>query len=302
MNWKNLGKALLFPHIILLFLLLPISAVLLIYAMTSPESASPIAIASYVLSAYTLTIWCARVPELYRRLQAFRRENKYARIWQTNTRLRVNITLYSSFLWNAAYAVFQFGLGVIHHSTWFYAMAAYYLVLAVMRCSLANFIRKHKPGEQLKEELKRYRACGILFLLLNIALAVMVFFLLYWNKTFYHHEITTIAMAAYTFGSLTLAIVNVIKYRKYCNPVYSAAKAINLTAACVSMLTLESTMLTTFSDATFSLTDRRIMLGISGIAVSAFVIVIAVYMILHSTRGLRALAQERKEPNRTHGK
>ena len=39
--------------------------------------------------------------------------------------------------------------------------------------------------------------------------------IVYLNKTFIHHEITTITIAAYTFTSLTFAIINFIKYKKY---------------------------------------------------------------------------------------
>ncbi len=57
----------------------------------------------------------------------------------------------------------------------------------------------------MREELIKYRNCGIAFLLMNLALSLMVFFMVYWNRTFEHHQITTIAMAAYTFGSMTMA-------------------------------------------------------------------------------------------------
>ena len=144
----------------------------------------------------------------------------------------------------------------------------------------------------MMEELRKYRACGIVFLVMNLALALMIFFMVYWNRTFEHHEITTIAMAAYTFGSMTMAIMNVVKYRKYNSPVYSASKAISLAAACVSMLTLESTMLTTFSDGTMTLTDRRIMLGATGVAVCAFIIAMAIYMIVQSSKKLKLLKTE----------
>ena len=144
----------------------------------------------------------------------------------------------------------------------------------------------------MREELIKYRNCGIAFLLMNLALSLMVFFMVYWNRTFEHHEITTIAMAAYTFGSMTMAIMNVVKYRKYNSPVYSASKAISLAAACVSMLTLESTMLTTFSDGTMTLTDRRIMLGATGVAVCAFIIAMAIYMIVQSSKKLKLLKTE----------
>ena len=49
---------------------------------------------------------------------------------------------------------------------------------------------------------------GIVFLIMNLALALIIFFMVYWNRTFHRHEITTIALAAYTFTSLAFAIVS----------------------------------------------------------------------------------------------
>ena len=144
------------------------------------------------------------------------------------------------------------------------------------------------------EELQKYRACGIVFLVMNLALALMIFFMVYWNRTFHHHEITTIALAAYTFTSLTLAIINTVKYRKYNSPAYSASKAISLASACVSMLTLESTMLTTFGEGTVDLAGRRLFLGLSGGVISALIIAMAVYMIVQGTKKIK-LIQSAKE-------
>lgn len=107
-----------------------------------------------------------------------------------------------------------------------------------------------------------------IFLAMNTALALIIFFMVYWNRTFDHNMITAIAMAAYTFTTFTVAIINLIKYRKYNSPILFASKTISMAAACVSMLTLESTMLTTFNDGSMSLASRRIMLGTTGTAVS----------------------------------
>ena len=292
MDWRKIGKTLLYPHIAIMLVLLPVATVLLVYSMVFIGTESVIAYLSYVLAAYTLTVWCFRIPWLIRFIKSFKNENKYAQIWLSDTRLRVNVSLYGSLLWNTAYAVFQLGLGFWHHTFWFYSLAGYYICLAIMRFFLVQHTRKHNAGERMREELIKYRNCGIAFLLMNLALSLMVFFMVYWNRTFEHHETTTIAMAAYTFGSMTMAIMNVVKYRKYNSPVYSSSKAISLAAACVSMLTLESTMLTTFSDGTMTLTARRMMLGVTGAAVCAFIIAMAIYMIVQSSKKLKLLKTE----------
>ena len=289
MDWKKLGKSILFPHIAIMLVLLPVAIVFLVYSMIFIGTESIVAYISYVLAFYTLTVWCCKIPKLIRFFKVFKDKNKYARLWQDDARLRVNVSLYGSLLLNTAYAVFQLGLGFYHASFWYYSMAAYYISLVIMRFFLVRHTSRHQPGEKMQEELIKYRNCGIVFLVMNLALSVMIFFMVYWNRTFRHHEITTIAMAAYTFTAFTLAIINVVKYSKYNSPVFSASKAISLAAACVSMLTLESTMLTTFNDGTMDILSRKIMLGASGGVVSVFIVAMAIYMIVQSSKKIKLL-------------
>lgn len=291
MDWKKIGKVLLFPHLAIMITLLPVATVFLVYSMVFLGTESVLAITSYVLAAYTLTVWCVKIPYLIRFFKTFKSENKYARRWLEDDRLRVSVSLYGSFLWNVIYAVFQLWLGFYHRSFWFYSMAGYYISLAIMRFFLVRYTTKNRPGERMRAELVRYRACGWIFLVMNLALALMVFFMVYWNRTFHHHQITTIALAAYTFTSFTTAIISIVKYRKYQSPVYSAAKAIGLAAACVSMLTLTSTMLTAFGDGSMSLLENRIMLGAVGGAISAFIIAMAIYMIVRANREMKQITE-----------
>ena len=292
MSWKKIGKALLFPHIAILVLLLPVATVLLVGSMVFLGTESPIAYVSYGLSAYTLTVWCARIPRLVRFLRIFKNENRLARRWRDDARLRVNVSLYGSLAWNTLYGLFQLWLGFYHHTFWFCSLGAYYICLAVMRFFLALHTRRYGPGERMERELRKYRACGWVFLLMNLALSLIVFFMVYWNRTFEHHMITAIAMAAYTFTALTLAIVNVVRFRKYNSPVFSATKAISLAAALVSMLTLESTMLTAFGGESMTAIRQKWMLGATGGGISLIIVAMAIYMIVTATKKLKALRTE----------
>ena len=292
MGWKKLGKALLFPHIAIMILLVPIATALLVWSMVFVGTESVIAYISYVLAAYTLTVWCFRIPYFIQCMKTFKDENKYVRKWQDDTRLRVNVSLYGSLAWNALYGILQLWLGFYHHTFWFYSLGAYYICLGVMRFFLVRHTTRYAPGERMQAELKKYRACGIVFLVMNLALALIIFFMVYWNRTFEHHMITAIAMAAYTFTALTTAIINVIKYRKYNSPVFSASKAISLAAALVSMLTLESTMLTTFSEGTMTVMEQKIMLGATGSVISILIVATAIYMIVVGTKKLKQFKTE----------
>ncbi len=289
---KKICKTLLFPHVVVMLILLPVATVLLIYAMVFLGVKSIPAYMAYVIATYTLTVWCIKIPKLIYSLKKFKQQNEYMAIWTKDVHLRVNVSLYGSFIWNVAYAVLQLCLGLYHSSFWYYSMAGYYISLAVMRFYLSRYTRKYKAGERRKAELLRYRTCGIIFLALNLTLTVMIFFMVYWNRTFRHHEITTIAMAAYTFTTFTFAIINIVKYRKYKSPVYSASKAISLAAACVSMLTLETTMLTTFGEVTTDVFTKRIFLSVSGGVISVFIVFMALYMIARSNRELKIVSKD----------
>lgn len=292
MDWKKLGKVLLFPHIAWLPVLLPVAACTLTYGMIFLGESDPLRIGSYVLSAYTLTIWCVRVPAIIRYWKSFKNNNRLVKRWLGDIHLRMKVILTGNVLWNSAYGVLQLGLGIYHRSAWFYALAGYYFSLAVMRSFLMRHTIRHQPGEKQTQELRHYRSCGWVFLLTNLALSAMMFYMIYEKRMVRHHEITTIAMAAYTFTSLTMAIINVVKYRKYNSPVFSASKAISLASACVSMLTLEGTMLATFQNETMTPQIQRLFMVISGGAISILIITMAIYMIGKANRTIRYLEEQ----------
>ncbi len=298
MQWKKIAKHLLFPHISILILLLPVSAVLLVYSAVALSEKGWISYVSYAVAAYTLTVWCVRMPQIIRWGKAFRQHNPYARRWLEDARLRINVSLTGATLWNVGYGLLQLGLGIYHRSAWFYSLAFYYIFLAIMRFFLVRHSVRNRPGEKMREELVRYRLCGWVFLMMNLALSVMMFYMVAKKRAVAHHEIVTISMAAYTFFTFTMAIVNVIKYRKYQSPVFSAAKAISLAAAFVSMLTLESTMLITFDNGTVTDFKRQMLMGTSGAVIFLAVIAMALYMIVQSTKKLRILNREVQNGNK----
>lgn len=287
MKAKKIINALLFPHTAIMILLIPLGAGLLTYSMLKLDDTSPVRIGAYVIAFYALLVWSLRAPRIIRFFADFKNGNRYIVKWTRDVHLRINVTLSANVLWNGAYAALQLGTGIYHRSSWFYTLAAYYAMLAVMRFFLVRYTLRHRPGENMRRELKYYRACGVIFLIMNTALSGMMLHMIRENRVMRHHEVTTIAMAAYTFLTLTLAIINVIRYRKYNSPAMSAAKAVSLAAACVSMLTLENTMLTTFDKSNMTPQVRLLFLSLSGGVISAFIIAMAIYMLVKSTRNIK---------------
>ena len=287
-NWKKLGYNLLYPHIAIIICLLPISIAFLVLSLIYLEVQSIISIFSYLFAFYLLLVICFRIPRIIKFFKTFKQENKYMQEWCSNAHLRMNISLYFSLIWNISFAIFQLVLGFQHQSFWFYSMFAYYAMLAFIRFYLVKHTRKYRANELAEVELKKYITSGFLLLFLNLALSVIVFFIVHFNKTFTHHMITTIAIATYTFTTFTFAIITSIKYRKYKSPIYSAAKNISLIAASASILTLETTMLTTFSK-NANILFNQLILSLTGIAVTSFTITMSIIMIVKGKKEIKKL-------------
>ncbi len=290
-RFKKILWKFLFPHKAVVILSVPIAAALLIYAFAYEDANVIVAYISYIFSAYSLTIVCAKAPIVFRKLKDAKKRNKYISLYESDAQLRVKISLFSSVALNILYALLQLFSGFHFHSIWFYALAGYYTLLAVMRFFLLKDARKIVAGENKFYEFLLYRLCGILLLLMNLTLGVIVFYIVWQNRGFEYHYIHTIAIAAYTFTATTLAIINVIKYRRYESPLMSAARVISLAAALVSVLSLETAMLTAFGEPGTE-AFRQIMTAITGAAVCLLILALAFYMIIHSTKEINRLKKE----------
>lgn len=282
-------KMLGFPHPAIIALLTPVSIALTVYSLVFLNSSSVVACISYALATYTLTVICLRMPAMINAAREFKNNNKYLRRYFSDPRLRTNISLYASLIFNTGYGIFQLGLGFYHNALWYYSFATYYVLLAVMRFFILRYTGSHEGGEDRVLELKKYRFCGIMLAFINLALMVVVFRVGLTGRVYRHNMITTIAMAAYTFTALTLAIINNVRFRKYNSPALSAAKIISLATASVSMLTLEAVMLTVFGEEGQE-AMVSVMTTATGAVVILLILTLSVYMIASATKKIRRIS------------
>ena len=84
------------------------------------------------------------------------------------------------------------------------------------------------------------------------------------------------------------SIKNLIKYRKFGSPLMSMAKIISMAAALVSMLSLETAMLSEFGK-DMSPDGKWLMIALTGACVSVIVIAMSVYSIVKNTREIRRI-------------
>ncbi|MBQ3567015.1 MAG: hypothetical protein IJA12_07540 [Oscillospiraceae bacterium] len=293
--FKKIIFRILYPHTVFLLIFSPVAAIMVIYSLACDNVNPVIRYSSYLLSAYALTIICMRMPPVFRKIKKLSENSKYISVYKKNTHLKTKISLYGTFIINAVYAIIQLISGFYFHSIWFWSLAIYYIILAVMRFFLLYDLKQNAFGVNLVSEYRRYRFCGIMLVLMNLTLGTIVFYIVYQNRGFEYHYIHTIALAAYTFTLTAFAIVNVVKYRRYKSPAMSAAKIISLASALVSVLSLETSMLNAFGKEN-SAFFRRIMTASTGGAICIFILITGIYMIISSSLKLDKLS-ERKNQN-----
>lgn len=270
---------------------------LVIYVLAYENVEPVIAYLSYSLSAYALIITITGITGIVRLVRRGIDKHPFVRKvmgiplisrYLQEDMFRAETSLYQGFLINLLYAGIKMFSGILYRSVWFVTLAVYYILLAAMRASLLQYVRR--TGKNKVSEWKRYRLCGIILLFMNIALAGIVILVVHQNSGFEYPGVLIYVMAMYAFYATITAVRNVVKFRRYGSPVMSAAKVINLTAALVSMLSLETAMLTQFGAADDPM-FRKIMTASTGAGISMLVLGMAIFMIVWSTKQMKYIKQ-----------
>ncbi len=289
-DWKTVAKKLLSPPARLTVLLVLLCTAALVAVFIKGWEESAVAYITYPLSFYTLCVISYKavfiVPVWYRAAKRKFYDHPYGNKYMTDIGYKVRVSLYISLGINLVYSVFKLVSGILYSSFWWGAMAVYYMILSVIRFLLLRYMRSDE--QHIASEWRRYRLCGILMVLLNLSLTGIVFQMVWQNKAFIYPEVIIIASATYTFYTVTVSIIDIIKYRQYQSPVMSASKAIRFAAALVSVLTPETAMLAQYGeDEAF----RRVMTAATGGGVCVIVLAMSVYMIVKACKELKKETQ-----------
>ena len=290
MDWKKIGKKLLFPPIWLMVILVIISAVALTLIFVKGMEQSIPAYIAYVLAFYTLTvvaIFCAMVlPKQYSTIKQKIYDNPLGNRYMTDRVFRTNISLSISFVISMLYVGINLWSWHMLGSYWFMVLAVYYVIMAVMRFLLVRYVRIQKIGTNILGEWKRSRICAYILLLINLSLSGAVLMILYQSKGYDYPGIMIYVMAMYSFYALTHAIVDIVKYRKMGSPIMSTAKIVSLSAALVSMLNLETAMFAQFGT-DMAQQDQNLMIMLTGAGISITVVTLSVILIVRATKEIR---------------
>ena len=292
MDWKKIGKKLLFPPIWLVVILVIVSAVALTLVFVKGMEQSIPAYIVYVLAFYTLSVvtaFCVMVlPKQYSTIKQKVYAHPLGNRFMTDRVFRTNISLSVSFVISMLYVGMNLWSWHMLQSWWFMVLAAYYVIMAVMRFLLVRYVRVQKIGTSILGEWKRSKVCAYILLLINLSLSGAVLMILYQNRGYDYPGIMIYVMAMYTFYAFTHAIVELVKYRALASPVMSTAKIVSLSGALVSMLNLETAMFAQFG-ADMSPENQRVFIILTGAGVSVTVVTLSVILIVNANKEIRRI-------------
>lgn len=151
---------------------------------------------------------------------------------------------YVRFFFNFVYAIGNCILGFLVHSWWFITVGAYYCILTVNRFSVLTIGKKAKDIPD--SGFFARRITGILLVVLSLCIVGMNILSALKDRGTVFHEIVMIAIATYTFAKITAAIIGMAKARHSTSAIAKTLRNISLADACVSICTMQRSMLVTF--------------------------------------------------------
>ena len=146
------------------------------------------------------------------------------------------VTLAVNLLYGAGHVV----LGVLEGSVWLLVMAAYYILLGVMRFGAVLTERRHASERFVM------RLCGGMLMVLALVMGGATAISLAENNAVPHGIVIMLTIAIYTFWKMTMAIVHTVQAQQSGTPLTRTIRNITLASALASLLTMQRSMLVSF--------------------------------------------------------
>ncbi|MBE5758317.1 MAG: hypothetical protein E7345_05305 [Clostridiales bacterium] len=196
-----------------------------------------------------------------------------------------------SFVFNIAFAIFQSIIAILSRSIWFGALATYYIALSLIRGGVVVISRKHNNLPDKEKQIRSYRNCGIYLVLLNFALMGAIVQMCIEGGGYKYSGLLIYVMATYTFYKLSMSIYHLFRARKHNDYTIQSIRNISFADAMVSILGLQTALLTEFSEAESHVLPNSLVGG----AVSILIIGVGTYMIYKGKKDLKNFKQSSRE-------
>ena len=204
---------------------------------------------------------------------------------QDDQRFRLIISAAVMLCVNLLYGMGHAVFGVLEGSAWLLAMAAYYILLGVMRFGAVLTERKHTSERFVM------RFCGGMLMALALVLASATMISLLQESSIPRGIILMITIAAYTFWKMIVAIIHTMRAHRTGTPLTRTLRNITLATALASLMTMQRSMLVSF-EGDMSPQEKLLMNIFTGTAVCLLVFLMGLNM-LFDEKGYEKMAKSK---------
>ena len=141
---------------------------------------------------------------------------------------------------NLTYGLGHAVSGVMEASSWLLVMAAYHILLGVMRFGAVLTERRHSSERFVM------RLCGGILVALAVILGISTALSILQDHAVPHGIVIMLIIAIYTFWKLTMAIVHTVQAHQTGTPLTRTIRNITLASALAAMMTMQRSMLASF--------------------------------------------------------
>ena len=297
-DFRSIWKKILNPPTyvkVLTFIVTILSATLSLIIVSLGFENGALGIIAYVLFAiagvsltYSVYLIIPLFPKIKSGIIEWMEKREFTRLLLRNFGFRTIIFAIGSFSMSLLFSGFNAYMGIKNRSIWYGALATFYISLAFLRGGVLLYHKNKKESNQNAEysKIKVYKNSGIITLILNVALSSAIAQMIFSDAHFTYMGLTIFAYAAYAFYKITSSIIALIKAHKQEDLTVRAIRDINLVDALVSILALQTALLTTFSEGEVNIS---LFNTLTGIVVSVLSVGIGIYMIVSANKKMKEL-------------
>ena len=263
---------------------------LAVIALAVGEGKSGFALGLYVAGvlcvAYSLFLLVRLLKKFKEKMVSVADRYTFTRNFKNDYVFRTIVLGACSLVGNVAYTVFLCVTAMYSRALWYWVLAVYYILLTSMRGGLLVENRKTErrfggnPTRLQKEKIKSYVYCGTMLLVSTLALSLALVWMVASGGRFPAPSGMVYALAVFAVYRMSMAIANMIKAKRLDDLAVQSVRNINFSTALVSVLTLQTVILDSFSfDVNVGLCN-----ALTGAAVCLAIVGVGVYMLRKGKR------------------
>lgn len=215
----------------------------------------------------------------------YRARTAVGRRLQDDRRFRIVASATATLAMNLLYGTGHAVLGLIDGSLWLLVMAAYYILLGMMRFGAVLTERKHASERFVM------RFCGGMLMVLALVMGAATVLSLIQERAVPHGIVIMLIIAIYTFWKMTMAIVHTVQAHQSGTPLTRTIRNITLASALASLMTMQRSMLVSFQgEATAQ--EMMILNICTGAAVCLLVFLMGLNMVFEE-KGFEKMAKSK---------